>query len=62
MNKQQGNEIDLRLIDILNRPYRGWQKGEQAMQNDAKEHGKCTQGIEVMVTGLVHNQLRVFSD
>jgi hypothetical protein len=28
MNKHQGNEIEYRLIHILNRPYRSGQEGE----------------------------------
>ena len=62
MNEHQGNEIEFRLITVLNRPYRCRDEGEQSMKRDTEEHGKGPQGIEVMVTGLVHNQLRVVSD
>ena len=38
MNKHQGNEIEYRLIHILNRPYRSGQEGEQTMKQNTKQH------------------------
>ena len=50
MNEHQGNEIEFRLITVLNRPYRCRYEGEQSMKRDTEEHGKGPQSVEVVVS------------
>ena len=53
MNEHQGNEIEFGLITVLDRPNGSGDKGEQTMNHYSQKHGKCSQGIEIMISCFI---------